>query len=316
MSRAVRVLNLVTNQDSRFFEQQVEQLAARGVEQTTLAVPGYREYDDGETSGRSVLDYARLYPGVLKASFGDYDLVHANYGLTAPHAVLQPNLPVVLSLWGTDLMGEYGWLSKLCARFADETVVMSPRMADALGQDCRVIPHGVDLDRFQPTAQSVARDALGWREGAHHVLFPYPPERGVKDHPRAERVVEATRQRLDVPVALHTVTGVPHAEMPVRMNAADALLVTSRREGSPNAVKEALACNLPIVSTAVGDVSARVDGVTQSHACSSDAELVDALTEVLTVDERSNGRAAAREVSVERTSDRLYEVYREVVDGS
>lgn len=313
---AVRVLNLVPNDDSRFFQQQVAVLEERGVDQTTLTVPGRRNYDDGETSGRSPLAYARFYPRVLEASFGDYDLVHANYGLTAPHAVLQPNLPVVVSLWGSDLMGEYGWLSKLFARFADETVVMSPAMAAELGGDARVIPHGVDLDRFQPTPQAAARRELGWRADALHVLFPYPPERGVKDYPRAERVVDAVDEDVDAPVVLHAVTGVPHAEMPTYMNAADALIVTSRREGSPNAVKEALACNLPVVATDVGDVAARLDGVTHSRTCTSDAELVDALKDALRAGERSNGRGAAREVSVDRTSERLHDVYRGVVDAA
>ena len=310
----MRVLNLVTNNDSRFYEQQVSQLAARGVEQTTLEVPGRRTYANGETSERSLASYARLYPRVLGASFGDYDLVHANYGLTAPHAVLQPNLPVVVSLWGSDLMGEYGWLSKLCARFADETIVMSPEMAEVLGDHARVIPHGVDLEQFHPKPRETAREQLGWRTDARHVLFPYPPERGVKDHPRAERVATAADERLDVAVVFHSVTGVPHEQMPTYMNAADSLLVTSRREGSPNAVKEALACNLPIVSTDVGDVADRLDGVTRLRVCSCDDWLHTALVNVLRAGERSNGREVAREVSVDRMSQQLLDVYREVVD--
>ncbi|KPN29186.1 hypothetical protein SY89_03420 [Halolamina pelagica] len=138
----LRVLNLVPSEASRFFQQQIDTLDSLGVESTTLSVPGRREYDDGETSGRSVLDYARLYPHALAASFGDYDLIHANYGLTAPHAICQPNLPVVLSLWGTDLFGKYGRVSRFCARWADEVVVMSPEMASALGRESHVIPTG------------------------------------------------------------------------------------------------------------------------------------------------------------------------------
>jgi len=312
----VRVLNLVPNSDSRFFQQQVAVLGERGVDQTTLTVPGRRDYEDGETSGRSPLAYARLYPSVLGASFDDYDLVHANYGLTAPHAVLQPNLPVVVSLWGTDLFGKYGWVSKLCTRLADEVVVMSPAMAAELDTDAHVIPHGVDLARFQPAPQDDAKNRLGWRDDVYHVLFPYPPERSVKDYPRADRIVDTVDGELDAPVVLHTVTGVPHDQMPTYMNAADVLLVTSRREGSPNAVKEALACNLPVVSTDVGDVDARLDGVTHSHVCTSEAGLAAAVREVLRANERSNGRQAAREISVERTSERLHGVYETVVDAA
>jgi len=310
----LRVLNLVPSDDSRFFGQQVETLERLGVDCTTLPVPGDREYDDGETSGRSVADYARLYPRALRASFDDYDLIHANYGLTAPHAVCQPNLPVVLSLWGTDLYGKYGDVSRLCARFADEVVVMSPAMETELGQDAHVIPHGVDLSLFQPAPTAPARERIGWERDGYHVLFPYPPERDVKNYPRAERVVEAARDRLPEPVTLHTVTGVPHDGMPDYHNAADALLVTSHHEGSPNAVKEALACNVPVVSTDVGDVADRLAGLDHSRACTSDAELVDALVDAVATDDRTQGRDAVREISVQRSGERLLDVYRAAVD--
>jgi len=311
----LRVLNLVTNDEARFFRQQTETLEHLGVDCTTLTVAGKRMYDDGETAGRSVADYARFYPRALRASFGDFDLVHANFGLTAPHAICQPNLPVVLSLWGSDLYGRYGPVSRFCARFADAVVVMSPAMAAELGQDAHVLPHGVDLSRFRPGPTAPARRRIGWEPDGYHVLFPYPPERGVKNYPRAKRVVEAVNDRLPEPVTLHTVTSVPHDEMPSYYNAADALLVTSHHEGSPNAVKEALACNVPVVSTDVGDVATRLAGLDHSRVCSSDGELVDGLVEAVTTEGRTEGRDAVREISVERTGERLLEIYRDVVDS-
>lgn len=309
----MRILNLVTNEHSRFFRQQVEVLTSNGIECTTLSVPGDRNYSDGETAGRSLTDYLRFCRPALQQTKGDYDLVHANYGLTAPPAVLQRNIPSVLSLWGSDLMGEYGLVSKLCARYADAVVVMSDEMAAQLDRDCHVIPHGVDLDRFQPAPGASARAELGWRRDAHHVLFPYPPERGVKNHPRAQRVVDRARADLDGHVVLHTVTGVPHEEMPTYMNAADVLLVTSDREGSPNAVKEAMACNLPVVTTDVGDVRERLAEVSPATISDFDAELAVGLVDILERGEPSNGREAAREVSVAHTNARLRAVYESVV---
>ena len=309
----MHALQLVTNVDSRFFNQQVRYLEASGVRTTTLPVPGDRYVSDGEVNQRSALDYLRLYPSVLRHSLRDYDLVHANYGLTAPAAVAQPSLPVVVSLWGSDLMGEFGWMSARVSRFADAVVVMSPEMARRLDIECHVIPHGVDLDRFSPIPTDEARTELGWDPDARHVLFPYSPERGVKNYPRAERVAGLARQQVDEPVELHTVTGVSHERMPVYMNAADALLITSRREGSPNSVKEAMACNLPVVSTDVGDVRDRLAGVSPSAVRTSDEGLADALADVLVAGERSDGREAAREISVERTNERLRDVYRSVV---
>ncbi|MFW6003788.1 MAG: glycosyltransferase family 4 protein [Halanaeroarchaeum sp.] len=309
----MRVLNLITDPTVPPFTQQVESLAELGVEQTTVSVPGTRRTgDDGETT-RSVVDYLRFYPPVLRASFGDYDVVHANYGLTAPAALCQLRLPVVVSLWGSDLMGQYGWLSQWCARFADATIVMSPEMDDALATDSHVIPHGVDLSLFEPMPKRQARETVGWAHDVTHVLFPYSTSRPVKDYPRAERVVGIVDDRLDRPVVLQSLDHVAHETVPTFMNAADAMILTSRREGSPNTVKEAMACNLPIVSTDVGDVRERLDGVHPSHVGTSDADLVDGLLDVLERDVRSNGRAVVEPLGLESMARRIRTVYESVV---
>lgn len=305
----MRVLNLVTNPDAGCFKKQVQSLADLGVESDTLAPPGEHDVTGDVERHRSVVDYLRYYPTVLRHSFGDYDLLHANYGLTGPAAVAQPNLPFVLSLWGSDLYGRYGWLSRLCARRADAVIVMSQAMATDLAEPSHVIPHGIDTNQFRPQPQPAAQAELSWDPAVRHVLFPYPPVREVKDYPRAERVVAAARERLDTPITLHPVVGVPHDRMSTYMNAAHVLLLTSSHEGSPNTVKEAMACNLPVVSTDVGDVRERLDGVVPSAVGRTDAELVDALCTVLERGERSNGRAAVSELTEEWTARRIHEVY-------
>lgn len=307
----LRVLNLVTNCEARFFKQQVDALEDYGVEFTTIALPEDLDPD----SSRSILDYARIVPTTIRRSFGDYDLIHANNGLTTPAALAQPNLPVVTSLWGSDLLGQYGPIVRRCAKHSEEVIVMSPEMARGIDCDATVVPHGVDLERFSPQSRSAARAELGWAEDRHHVLFPYSPKREIKNYPRAERIVERVAQRLGEPVELQTVTGVSHAEMATYHNAADCLLLTSRREGSPNSVKEAMACGTPVVATPVGDVPERLADVDPSTVAEDDDGLVDGLCRVLRSEGRSNGReVAASELSVDATSERLYEIYRSVAD--
>jgi glycosyltransferase involved in cell wall biosynthesis len=302
----VRVLNLVPK-SVPFFRNQVAALEARGIEQTTVEVPGRRT----ATDGRSVGHYLRYYPMVLRERPWQYDIVHANFGLTAPFALAQWQRPVVLSLWGSDLMGDLGWVGRHCARFADETIVMSEEMDDALGIDgAHVIPHGIDLDRFRPLPKREARRRVGWREEGLHVLFPYSPDRTVKNYPLADEVVTATAEQLNEEVELHAISGVDHAEIPYYMNAADALLFTSDREGSPNVVKEAMACNCPVVSRDVGDVRDLLAGVRRAAVVEADADLPRLLATILTSDEQNDGRAHVQHLSLDRIADRLVDVYR------
>ncbi len=302
----MRVLNLVPSEDASAYRGQVRALRERGVDCATLAVPG--AHVPGECS-RSALDYLVHFGQTLRAARTDFDVVHANQGVVAPTALAAVGLPTVVSLWGTDLYGPLRPVSRRCARLADATVVMSEAMADALDADCRVVPHGVDTEKFRPEPRTDAREKLGWG-GGRRVLFPYSPTREEKNYPRAERVVDAARDRLDAEVELHTVTGVPHDEMPTYMNAADALLLTSDHEGSPNAVKEALACDLPVVATDVGDVSERLDGVSPSAVAATDDGLADALADVLASGERSNGRQHVEKLDRDWTARELEAVYR------
>jgi glycosyltransferase involved in cell wall biosynthesis len=308
----MNVLNLVSNADARFYEQQVETLERRGIDCATKTPPGDHLAREDVTE-RSVGDYLKFIPQVLYESLDDYDVVHANYGLNAPMALAQMRLPVVLSLWGTDLFGEYGWLSKRCAHHCDEVIVMSEEMARELDQPCHVIPHGIDMERFAPRPKDETRAAVGWDREVRHVLFPYPPSHEVKNHPRAQCAVERANQRVASDVELQVVYGVSHAEIPTYMNAADALLLTSDHEGSPNSVKEALACNLPVISTDVGDVGERLDGVSPGAVCDSDDELVAELVDLLEEPRKCDGRDAVRDISLQTMGERIEAVYESVV---
>jgi glycosyltransferase involved in cell wall biosynthesis len=309
----MNVLNLVTNPHAQFFERQVETLRARGVAGRTIAVPGSRTTTDQTVETRSPLDYLRFYPEVLRASLDDYDVVHANYGLTAPAAIAQPTRPVVLSLWGSDLLGGVGWLSRLCARLADAVIVMSDEMAAELAPvESYVIPHGVDLELFRPLPRAVARESVGWSREGFHVLFPYAEGRAVKDYSRAEAVVATSRDRMGDDIHLHSLHGVAHERMPLYLNAADALLLTSKREGSPNSVKEAMACNVPVVATDVGDVPDLLEQVTSSHVGRTDRELVAGLVDVLSQGEDSDGREYIEAYGLDRMADRILQVYQSV----
>lgn len=305
----MRALHLYTSTRS-FFEDQLRALESRGVACTAVGVPG--EYDP--TSPRSVGDYLRYLPRVLGHGLDEYDVVHANYGLTVPFALAQPRRPVVFTPWGTDLMSDRGWLTRLSrfgARAADGVVLPSRTLASAVPGDHPVVPFGVDLDRFRPVPRAEARERVGWGPDERVVLFPYDPSRPEKDYPRARRVVEAAGVEAD----LRVLTGVSHDRVPLYMNASDAVLVTSTREAGPMVVREAAACNVPVVATDVGFVRETLSGVANAHVCEDEAALVDGLERVLDGDARSDGRSAVDGLGVDEMGERLAEVYRRVARG-
>jgi glycosyltransferase involved in cell wall biosynthesis len=187
---------------------------------------------------------------------------------------------------------------------------MSEEMRSDLWNGAHVIPHGVDIERFQPIDQSSAVEMVRWNPDSRHVLFPYDPSRPVKGFSVAERVVSQVREEVHIPVKLHSVYGVPHEEIPYYMNAADALLLTSRREGFPNSVKEALACNLPVVATDVGGVHNYLSDVSNSYVGATEQELVKHLTSIIKSGQRSDGRHHIVDLDLDQMAEDILSVYR------
>lgn len=308
------VLSLVTNRFAPFYVKQSTYLEKKNVSLTHLS-PKQQSADHREQQdiSRSIVDYAAMYPQILQESLNDYDVIHANNGKTAPFALAQQNRPVVLSLWGSDLAGRYRRITKLCAKLCDEVIVMSEEMADELNRDVHVIPHGVDMDTFRPMSEKSTQEELGWDSDAKHVLFPYYPGRDVKNFPLAEEVVEQVQAEFPEPIELHAVYDIDHDRMPIYMNASNALLLTSKREGFPNSVKEAMACNLPVVSTDVGGVTERLSEISNSYVGTSEEELVDYLIRVLKSGQRSDGRQHTDDLSLDQMADDILSVYRKAL---
>ena len=143
-----------------------------------------------------------------------------------------------------------------------------------------VIPNGVDPDRFLPIERGEARRQLGWADDERVALFAADPAVERKRHWLASAACERAARELDG-VRLEVAANVPPDRMPVLMSAADCLLMTSVHEGSPNVVKEALMCDLPVVATPVGDVPERLADVDPSWQAEDEIALAEALVECL-----------------------------------
>jgi len=308
----MKVLQLV-NSNKSFFQNQVKGLEQNGVTVDTLFVP--KSETIGETADqRSVTDYLQYYPSVLKHSFEDYDVIHSNYGLTAPFAILQPNRPIVLTLWGSDLMGKHGNFNRYLSRYFDTVILPSTEMANYLHYEYEIVPFGIDTELFRPMDQKQARSKIGWDTEDRIVLFPYPKHRSEKNYSLAKQVVDEINKSVDNGVKIKTIVGKPYYKMPMYMNASDVLLITSERESGPMTVKEAALCNVPVVSTNVGFADAVLEGVKNSFVCDDKQDIITNLSYVLDEPVRSDGRKQADMWGTKEMGRKLKYIYQTCIE--
>lgn len=183
------------------------------------------------------------------------DVVHAHYVLSGVVAKLAAAKPLVVSLMGSDVNGS--WLQKMISLvfaryFWDACIVKTAEMKTLLKDDTvQVIPNGVDMELFRPVSKEVAIKETGWDEDRINILFPSDPARPEKNFSLARKAVAALGAEKTM---LRILKDVPYEKTVYYLNASDVVLLTSLWEGSPNIIKEAMACGIPVVSTKVGDV--------------------------------------------------------------
>jgi len=290
-----------------FVMQQVEQIRALGHHVDVLHFPGYR----------CRLEYLKAAVEVSRRTCGEhYDVVHAHYGVTGLTALFRNRIPLVVSLHGSDAL--VGWheplISRIVCRLADATIVASRKIADRIPGT--VIPCGVDLSVFEPKPKAEARHRLKLKPERKYILFPFDPGRGVKRFDLAsEAVAKLARESIDI--ELLAVSKIPNGEMPWYYSATDAMILCSDSEGSPTAVKEALACNLPVVSTDVGDVREITRGIVGAEIAAQTADsLARCLKRVLCPPTGFvfNGRTAMERYSQPKTAEAILRVYRRAIE--
>ena len=195
------------------------------------------------------------------------DVVHAHYSVCGHVAamarvLLQRKPKLVVSILGSFPTHSRKWrLVRFCIRHIwDKTIVKSQRTARQLGEEVSIIPNGVNLDMFCPQDHLDARACVGFETDKRYVIWCSHPDRLEKNYALAQTAVEILKKKQDHVELLPIYNKTPQ-EVVRYMNAADCLLLTSVQEGSPNVIKEAMACNCPIVSTDVGDVRERLIGL-------------------------------------------------------
>ena len=295
-----------------FVRDQVQALRAAGVDVELFSFPpGKRALARSPFQIRRLLRRER------------FDLVHAHFGLAGWSAHLAGARPLVVTFHGTDV--RHPATGRLSRRLVSRIDVVAGASRALFGQEgerrglparvpgaAAVLPCGADLGRFGSAPRREARERLGLDPGGRYLLFPAGAARPEKRHDRALEVARRCGAQL------LTLGGAEPASVPDWVNASAAVLVTSDNEGFGLAAVEALACDVPVLSTPVGVAPTLLRGLEGCLAEPFDAERFSAVAarHLDAPDPRVEGRSRAAWFSAERMAERVILAYREVLHGA
>ena len=308
--RVLVVTNFVPDETrpqlGRWVRDQIDEVRKRGVEVDVFSFPpGRSEYVPATRRLRALLRRQR------------FDLVHAHYGLAGWCAKLAGASPLIVTFHGTDVRHSIvGPLSRRLAWRIDLVAAVSralfapedgrPGLPAVPGS--AVLPCGPDLGRFRPQGRAAARRALGLDPNGRFLFFPANPARPEKRHDRAAELAARCGAEL--------LTGgsIEPEQMPLWINAAAAVLVTSEYEGFGLAAIEALACGVPVLSTPVGISPYALGGIEGCLCAPFDADAWASLASIHldVADPRVDGAERAVSLSAGAMAERVIEAYRDV----
>lgn len=287
-----------------FITEQVEAIEKQGVECQFFGV-----------DGKGIAGYLRQLPRLRKAirEFRP-DIIHAHYGLCGLLANYQRRIPVVTTYHGSDINDPRVLrLSKRSIRRSGFNIFVSQKNVDIARprKDYALIPCGISLEDYPLIDKAEARRLMGLDPSGKYVLFAGAFDNPVKNAPLAKAAMEL------VPEAkLLELKGYTRTQVATLMQAVDAFLMTSLTEGSPQVIKEAMACSCPIVSVDVGDVRERTEGIGGCYISDRDPEmLAHFIKNALTYAGRPQGRSAIEKngLSNDVIATRIISVYERIL---
>lgn len=256
-----------------------------------------------------------LHLGGLKRAISAFrpDLIHAHYGLSGLFANLQRQVPVVTTYHGSDINDrKVRPFSRLSIHLSAYNIFVSRKILDIISPKNKsaLIPCGINLEDYPEMDKDKARLQMHLSATGKYVLFSGAFDNPVKNASFAKEAVSHLES-----VKLIELKGYSRAEVSTLMYAADALLMTSITEGSPQVIKEALACGCPIVSVDVGDVKELTDCVSGCFVVERDSvSIANALRNALEIGGRTEGRHIIEEkgLSNDVIAERIMDIYQRV----
>ena len=265
--------------------------------------------------GHGMWGYVKNYK-CLMHTIQDYkpDVIHAHYGLSGLLAVLQRGVPVVTTFHGSDINNRKVLpFSKIAMRLSAFTIFVSQKNVDIARPTKKfaLLPCGVNTDNFRMLSKHNARLQLHLDATKTYVLFAGSFSNRVKNPELAQKAIALLNN-----VELIELKGYSREEVNYLMHAVDAALMTSHTEGSPQFIKEVMACGCPLVSVDVGDVKEITAGVDGCYLVSRDPkQIAEKLQLAIDFKERTQGRQRIVELGLEnqKVAEKIVAIYTNVV---
>ena len=269
--------------------------------------------------GKGLSGYLKNYP-TLKTKIKAYNpnIIHAHYGLSGMLAVLQRQIPVIVTFHGSDLNngGIIKAISILASRFSKYNIFVSMKLAQnaVACQKSSVISCGVDMDYAIQLDKNICRNKLGLILDNKYILFSSAFDNPVKNYKLAQLAVG----NLDN-VKLIELKGYTRDEVNLLMNACDLLLVTSFNESGPLVIKEAIACGCPVVSTDVGDAKEIIGNIDGCYISDFSADEISKKIQLIfdsgkRIDSRN--RIYELELDAESIAKKIVAIYEDCIDSN
>ena len=287
-------------QISPFVKEQAESLMEQGLSIDFFLI-----------KGKGLFGYLRNYFLLIKKiKHGEYDLIHAHYGLSGLLATLQFYVPVIITFHGSDVNMKKNYIfSRIASRLSTTNIFAHQSLPDKLKiyrKSTNVIPCGFNNNLFFPVSKDRARDILKWKKNEHYIVFSSSFDNEIKNAQLAKLAISNINN-----CNLIELKGYEKEKINLILNASDLLLVTSLSETGPIIVKEALACNCPIISTNVGDVQKLIRNVQNCYLSSYNPKDIEKkINIVFRRNKRTNGQQVIKNFNLENIAYKIINVYK------
>ena len=269
--------------------------------------------------GKGILSYFKSVKP-LKKKIKEFapDIIHAHYGLSGITAVLQRDVPVVTTFHNGETLGfKQNILSSVASLFNKYTIYVAQHIYDKSyfkrKKNYTIMPCGVTLEDLPVLDYKSTREKLGFKSDTKYILFGGAFSNLRKNYPLLKSAVELIK---DVKINVIEMNGLSRMQTTELMYACDVFALPSKSEGSPQALKEAMACNCPIVATDIADIKYLLGDVNGNFICTFEAEDVAyKIRKAIEFNNRTNGRERILELGLtnEQVAEKLIKIYKQII---